>query len=223
MPDQHPQEVLFGENIRGKISVFSHFLLYKRSFLGSRMQKPLGFRQLDLWNNTGSISINFPSLMIRLCLEWTRTRTLTIRLKKVTRLSKQSSVSSLNLPARSLSYSLPFIDNPYYRGVKSNDEVILEIVKDIFEGVPADLLQEVSTFLSYSHILKKGDQELFQKNEHGLIPSLSTVLLQEIDRFNKLLSKMRSSLISLREAIQEIGLMSHELESLYYSLLNNQV
>jgi len=57
----------------------------------------------------------------------------------------------------------------------------------------------------------------------ALIPSLSTVLLQEMDRFNKLLSKMRSTLINLSKAIQGFGLMSQELDSMYYSLLNNQV
>lgn len=60
-------------------------------------------------------------------------------------------------------------------------------------------------------------------NEMKLIPSLSTVLLQEMDRFNTLLSKLRSTLISLSKAIQGFGLMSQELDSMYYSLLNNQV
>jgi dynein heavy chain len=73
------------------------------------------------------------------------------------------------------------------------------------------------------NFLKKGNPDLFQENEQGLIPSLSTVLIQEMDRFNKLLSKMRSTLISLSKAIQGFGLMSQELDSMYYSLLNNQV
>ncbi len=57
----------------------------------------------------------------------------------------------------------------------------------------------------------------------GLIPSLSTVLLQEVERFNTLLNKMSSTLKTLDKAIQGLSIMSQELDSMYYSLLNNQV
>ena len=51
-------------------------------------------------------------------------------------------------------------------------------------------------------------KELFKADKQGLISSLSTVLLQEMQRFNKLLTVMRSSLSSLKQAIKGIVLMS---------------
>jgi dynein heavy chain len=52
---------------------------------------------------------------------------------------------------------------------------------------------------------------------------LSTVLLQEIERFNNLLVTMNSSLISLFRAIQGLEIMSEELDKMYSSFLKNQV
>lgn len=53
--------------------------------------------------------------------------------------------------------------------------------------------------------------------------SLSTVLLQEVARFNRLLSVMRSSLEELQKAINGLVVMSSELDSMYLSMLNSQV
>ena len=46
-----------------------------------------------------------------------------------------------------------------------------------------------------------GFEELFVKNEMGLLPSLSTVLLQEMARFNTLIIKMQSLCVNLIKAI----------------------
>ena len=53
--------------------------------------------------------------------------------------------------------------------------------------------------------------------------SLSTVLLQEVARFNRLLSVMRASLDELQKAIKGLVVMSSELDSMYLSMLNLQV
>ena len=53
--------------------------------------------------------------------------------------------------------------------------------------------------------------------------SLSTVLLQELQRFNRLLTVMRSSLEELQKAIKGLVVMSSELDSMYLSMLNQQV
>mmetsp|Transcript_375 Transcript_375/g.716 ORF Transcript_375/g.716 Transcript_375/m.716 type:complete len:264 (+) Transcript_375:1604-2395(+) len=68
-----------------------------------------------------------------------------------------------------------------------------------------------------------GSKELFQQNEQGLIPSLSTVLLQEMEKFNKLLVVMRKSLIDIDQAIKGFIVMSATLDSMYLKLQNNQV
>jgi len=51
----------------------------------------------------------------------------------------------------------------------------------------------------------------------GLIPSLSTVLLQEIEKFNRLLKKMKSSLNDIEDAINGFITMSAELDLMYLS------
>lgn len=53
--------------------------------------------------------------------------------------------------------------------------------------------------------------------------SLGVFIGQEIDRFNKLLSVMKSSLINLDKAIQGTVVMSMELENMYNDFLNNKV
>lgn len=52
---------------------------------------------------------------------------------------------------------------------------------------------------------------------------LATVLLQEIERFNRLLLTMKNSLISLSRAIQGLEIMSGELDKMYGAFLKNRV
>ena len=53
--------------------------------------------------------------------------------------------------------------------------------------------------------------------------SLTTVLSQEVDRFNKLLVVIKASLHQLKKAIKGFVVMSDELEMVYNAFLNNQV
>ena len=78
-----------------------------------------------------------------------------------------------------------------------------------------------------------------QPGPNGQINSLSTVLSQEVDRFNNLLRVIKvctantsvdiyiiivqSSLKSIQKAIKGLVVMSEELERVYTSFLNNQV
>lgn len=66
-------------------------------------------------------------------------------------------------------------------------------------------------------------KDLFHKNAQGLIPSFSTVLLQEMAKFNKLLNVMRKSLVDIDQAINGFIVMSDVLDSMYLKLQNNQV
>ena len=55
------------------------------------------------------------------------------------------------------------------------------------------------------------------------LDSLSTVLLQEMDRFNALLALLRRSLQLMRRAIKGLIVMSGDLEAMFESMLNNAV
>ena len=62
-----------------------------------------------------------------------------------------------------------------------------------------------------------------QRDSKQRLASLSTVLLQEIDRFNKLLQVIHSSLADLQKAIKGLVVMSDALEGVYNAFLTNTV
>ena len=53
--------------------------------------------------------------------------------------------------------------------------------------------------------------------------SMNTVLVQELQRYNRLLSTVRQSLTDVRSAIRGLIVMNDELEAAFTSLFNNQV
>lgn len=64
---------------------------------------------------------------------------------------------------------------------------------------------------------------IFSRGETGRLNSLSVVLSQEIDRFNRLTKQMQSSLKELQKAIKGIVVMSDELEQMLHSMLDSKV
>ncbi len=63
----------------------------------------------------------------------------------------------------------------------------------------------------------------FDLDAKGQVKSLSTVLRQEIDRFNNLLRVLWLTLDNIKKAIKGLVVMSADLEQIYSSFLNNQV
>uniref|UniRef100_K7FYG4 Dynein axonemal heavy chain 6 n=1 Tax=Pelodiscus sinensis TaxID=13735 RepID=K7FYG4_PELSI len=94
---------------------------------------------------------------------------------------------------------------------KSNDEIVQELASTIL------------TKLSGKLDLDTASESLFVKDDKGRVDSLTTVLGQEVDRFNNLLELLRSSLETLNKAIAGFVVMSEEMEKVYSSFLNNQV
>lgn len=91
------------------------------------------------------------------------------------------------------------------------DEIVLEKAKEFLDNLP-ELLDQ-----------NEGLKDLFIKDSQGLIPSLSTVLVQEMEKFNNMLTTMKKSLIEVDLAIRGFIVMSETLDSMYLSILNNQV
>jgi dynein heavy chain len=91
------------------------------------------------------------------------------------------------------------------------DEIVLEKIKDLTARLPTILDRE------------EGLPILFKTDKNGLLSSLTTVLLQEMIRFNKLLRVMKRSLEDLDKAINGFIVMSAELDSMYVAFQNNQV
>lgn len=90
------------------------------------------------------------------------------------------------------------------------EQIVLERGKAILAEIPGDLERA------------DGLKELF-KATNGLLPSLSTVLVQEMTKFNRLLRAMRASLKDLEKAIFGFILMSETLDSMFLRLQNGQV
>nr|KAF6446457.1 dynein axonemal heavy chain 6 [Rousettus aegyptiacus] len=94
---------------------------------------------------------------------------------------------------------------------KSNDEIVQEFVTSVQTRVP-ELLE-----------MESASESLFIKDPQGRLNSLTTVLGQEVDRFNNLLKLIHTSLETLDKAIAGLVVMSEEMEKVYNSFLNNQV
>ena len=87
----------------------------------------------------------------------------------------------------------------------SPDDMIKEKSDELLAILPKQLLQSM------------GKKEMFKENKQGLIPSLSTVLKQEMEKFNRLLSVIEKSLKDIKQAIDGIILMTEELDIMYVS------
>jgi dynein heavy chain len=91
------------------------------------------------------------------------------------------------------------------------DEIVLNKAKEFMDALPPLLDKEESA------------KELWVLSSQGVIPSLSTVLVEEMTRFNILLIKMRSSLENLEMAINGFSVMTEELDLMYLAIQNNKV
>ncbi|XP_065162410.1 dynein axonemal heavy chain 6 isoform X2 [Atheta coriaria] len=89
------------------------------------------------------------------------------------------------------------------------------IVHDLAEKIIGRILSNIST--------DDAINKLFIRDDKGRLPSFTTVLMQEVDRFNKLLKLIHDSMAQLKKAIKGLVLMSDALEEVYTSFINNQV
>ncbi|XP_063073303.1 dynein axonemal heavy chain 6 [Engraulis encrasicolus] len=96
-------------------------------------------------------------------------------------------------------------------GGKSTDEIVNELAESILAKIPVRLDMDDAA------------ESLFERDENGRLNSLTTVLGQEVDRFNNLLRVLRTSLGTLKKAIAGLVVMSEEMERIYNSFLSNQV
>ncbi len=95
-------------------------------------------------------------------------------------------------------------------GGKTGDEIVAELAIEIENRLPKILDME-----------NAGPTTFIKRGEH--MDSLSTVLSQEMDRYNQILVVMSSSLEELQRAIRGEVLMSDELDNMYVGFTNNTV
>nr|CAD7569447.1 unnamed protein product [Timema californicum] len=94
---------------------------------------------------------------------------------------------------------------------RSTDDIVFDLADDILRKLP-ELIDPENTL-----------PPLLRLDSKGRLPSLSTVVLQEADRYNKLLVIIHASLDNLQKAIRGFVVMSEALEEVFKACLNNQV
>lgn len=91
----------------------------------------------------------------------------------------------------------------------SNDTLVLEQVKLLSAQVP-----ELIDTEAYH-------KEITKTNAQGLLHCFSTVLMQEVYKYNTLLVQINQTLSDLQQAVKGIILMSPSLDLMFSSLLKN--
>jgi dynein heavy chain len=97
-------------------------------------------------------------------------------------------------------------------GGRTPDEIVEELATMIQEKLPREPLS-----------LDDAKESTFDLDAQGRVQSLSTVLRQEVDRFNGLLHVLWPILENIKKAIKGFVVMSDELERVYRSFINNEV
>lgn len=94
---------------------------------------------------------------------------------------------------------------------RSTDDIVLAIIEDVSQALATNINSDSPC------------EQLFKLDNKQRVPSLTTVLLQEIERYNTLLTIVHESLYNLRLAIQGLVVMSETLEAVFDYLLKNYV
>lgn len=97
-------------------------------------------------------------------------------------------------------------------GGKSPDEIVADVAELLQSKLPTALLD-----------LDEAKEGTFDKDANGQVKSLSTVLKQEVERFNKLIKVLWRVLVDIKKAIKGLVVMSLELEMVYTAFINNTV
>ncbi|KAM3182197.1 hypothetical protein ACTXT7_012865 [Hymenolepis weldensis] len=94
---------------------------------------------------------------------------------------------------------------------RTHDETVYDLAGNLLTNLPPLVPKE------------KAKADLFNTDHKGRVNSLTTVLVQEVDRYNNLLNIIKISLTQLQKAVKGFLVMSEKLEKIYNSFLLNTV
>ncbi|XP_070240511.1 dynein axonemal heavy chain 14 [Bos mutus] len=121
------------------------------------------------------------------------------------------------------------ITNLVFSREKSKDELVMAILSDMLTRLPLSVEKEewAGTPSTLKYIMLSPIWESFHKDPKGYDPLIHCVLLtfliQEIERFDQLLSIIHKSLKDLQLAIKGEIILTQELEEIYDSFLSTKV
>ncbi|KAK9295362.1 hypothetical protein QLX08_010308 [Tetragonisca angustula] len=136
------------------------------------------------------------------------------------------------------------IDDPEIFGMHENANIVYQLkevqfaLNTILEIQPqesvtdqdkssSDIAYEVADMIKsriqFKIDITKCNKEHLKRDSMGRLPSLSTVLVHEVDRYNILLKTIHTSIENLQRAIKGFVVMSEELENICMAFVNNQV
>ncbi|KAG5682932.1 hypothetical protein PVAND_012250 [Polypedilum vanderplanki] len=135
---------------------------------------------------------------------------------------------------------LPYKEEPEIFGMHENASIVYEtkegnfFLKTILESqakatsvsensndaIVMDVIQKIKNLVKRAILLENFKEE---KDDKDRIMPLTTVLMQETERFNKLMKLIHTNLADLERGIKGLILMSENLEAIYDAFLYNQV
>ena len=86
-----------------------------------------------------------------------------------------------------------------------------------------DVIEDIATMIEMKIPIQFIDKDVRKKYPVKYEESMNTVLLQEMEKYNKLLGIMKNSLFSVKRALKGFIVMDETLEKLAGSLFNQQV
>jgi dynein heavy chain len=129
-------------------------------------------------------------------------------------MNENADIACLNNESKDLFKTILSIQSKNSMGSSSaqnNDKMVEDIAQKIKEDLPELLTKEGSS------------KELWKTNKQNLFASLTTYLMQEMERFNNLIVIIDKTIDELRDAIKGLAVMSEELDLMYNSILINKV
>jgi dynein heavy chain len=96
------------------------------------------------------------------------------------------------------------------QGGAADDSLIIDLITKIQGEIPEPIGKDFA-------------KDIMKLNAQGLLHCLTTVLLQEVQRYNRLLDRITTSLQQLHNAVLGVVLSSPTLDAMHTSLLDNHV
>lgn len=113
--------------------------------------------------------------------------------------------------------------NFFLRTILESQTKISNTTESTNDAIVMEVLNKIKTLLKGAINLDDIKTDLMTQDAKDRVLPLTTVLLQETERYNKLLNLIHGNLIDLEKGIKGLIVLSESLEEIYETILLNQV